>query len=68
MHASTILFLLIAGEQHFADKALERMEQQRIDSLPVIHTGCFFMGTVDCRKLTASLILPVIQRLDGAGQ
>ena len=48
--------------------ALERMEQLRTDSLPVINAEGFFMGTVERSKLTASLILAVTQRLEGAGQ
>ena len=46
-------------------EALERMEQLRTDSLPVINAEGFFMGTVERSKLTASLILAVTQRLDG---
>ena len=49
-------------------EALERMEQLRTDSLPVINAEGFFMGTVERSKLTASLILAVTQRLDGSGQ
>lgn len=45
-------------------EALERMEQLRTDSLPVINAEGFFMGTVERSKLTASLILAVTQRLD----
>jgi len=49
-------------------EALERMEQLRTDSLPVVNAEGFFMGTVERSKLTASLILAVTQRLDGTGQ
>lgn len=44
---------------------LKRMDSSRADSLPVIDDEGKFVGTVDRSQLTASLILDVVNRLDG---
>lgn len=44
---------------------LKRMDNLRLDSLPVIDKSGVFVGTVERSQLTASLILEVVSRLDG---
>jgi len=44
---------------------LERMDNFRIDSLPVVDKEGLFVGTVERSQLTASLILDVVSRLEG---
>lgn len=44
---------------------LKRMDNLRIDILPVVDKDGFFVGTVERSQLTASLILEVVSRLDG---
>ncbi|MBV1906151.1 MAG: CBS domain-containing protein [Pseudomonadales bacterium] len=44
---------------------LKRMDIGRVDSLPVVNKEGKFVGTVDRSQLTASLILDVVNSLDG---
>ena len=44
---------------------LKRMEELRMDNLPVIDQDGFFVGTVERSQLTASLILEVSDRIEG---
>jgi hypothetical protein len=45
-------------------KALERMEEKNVDTLPVIDKARRFVGVVDRSRLTASLIIDVAQQLN----
>lgn len=42
------------------------MDQLRVDSLPVVNGDGYFVGTVERSQLTASLILDVVGKLEGA--
>ena len=44
---------------------LKKMDNLRVDSLPVINEDGFFVGTVERSRLTASLILEVADQLKG---
>ncbi len=44
---------------------LAQMDSLRVDSLPVVDSDGIFVGTVERSQLTASLILDVVNRLDG---
>ncbi len=46
-------------------QALTQLDKMRVDSLPVIDSRNYFVGTVSRSQLTASLILDVVSRLDG---
>jgi len=43
---------------------LKRMDDLRVDSLPVVDDTGFFVGTVERSQLTASLILDVVSQLE----
>ncbi len=40
------------------------MDGLRVDSLPVVDNAGYFVGTVERSRLTASLILEVVNRLE----
>ena len=46
-------------------EVLKRMDDLRVNSLPVVDQDGFFIGTVERSQLTASLILEVADRLEG---
>ena len=63
-----IQFVFDRGEFSLLTKreALDRMGNLQVDNLPVIDEDGAFVGTVNRSQLTASLILEIARRLDGA--
>lgn len=45
-------------------EVLGRMNQLRVNTIPVIDAQGFFIGTVERSRLTSSLILEVAERID----
>jgi len=45
-------------------EVLKRMDKMRVNSLPVVDHGGYFVGTVERAQLTASLILDVVERME----
>ncbi|OGQ98599.1 MAG: hypothetical protein A2521_14765 [Deltaproteobacteria bacterium RIFOXYD12_FULL_57_12] len=54
----------VAREQSKRD-VLRRMDGLRVNSLPVVDASGSFVGTVERSQLTASMILEVVDRLEG---